>query len=249
MKQRPGLRLFVVSDRNDKKVSYRSQLEFVERVKAHNLPITHVTATATDKDSHSLFHHGLRLAADCANLERAAERAWAVSKDTTTIAVLEEYVRRYGDSHYAALARARMEELRKSQAAAQTTVPPGFDAVPRPAGTIALPPGASPFTLPSRTANPLQLVPPASQPKIFSDRVGAPPAQQDGAQQATGQPAAPVAALAQRVVLYEEDPTDPQGKRYVGSAIWRTETVTSSPAPRRISRCVPISKFRSGASR
>jgi hypothetical protein len=66
MKQRPGLRLFVVSDRNDKLVSYRSQLEFVERVKAHNLPITHVIATAADKDSHDLFVDGLRLAVDCA---------------------------------------------------------------------------------------------------------------------------------------------------------------------------------------
>src|SRR5262249_10705213 len=45
------------------------------------------------------------------------------------------------------------------------------------------------------------------------------------------QPAAvtPGAAVAQRVVLYEEDPNDPQGKRFVGSAIWRTEMV--SPAP------------------
>ena len=33
-------------------------------------------------------------------------------------------------------------------------------------------------------------------------------------------------AVAQRVVLYEEDPNDPQGKRFVGSAIWRTETVS-----------------------
>ncbi len=33
-------------------------------------------------------------------------------------------------------------------------------------------------------------------------------------------------AVAQRVVLYEEDPNDPQGRRYVGSAIWRTETVS-----------------------
>ena len=39
--------------------------------------------------------------------------------------------------------------------------------------------------------------------------------------------------MAQRVVLYEEDPADPQGKRYVGSAIWRTETVApgSGQAP------------------
>ena len=44
-------------------------------------------------------------------------------------------------------------------------------------------------------------------------------------------PSRSVAAVAQRVVLYEEDPADPQGKRYVGSAIWRTETVTPGPAP------------------
>jgi hypothetical protein len=37
------------------------------------------------------------------------------------------------------------------------------------------------------------------------------------------------AAVAQRVVLYEEDPNDPQGKRFVGSAIWRTEMVSPGP--------------------
>jgi hypothetical protein len=37
------------------------------------------------------------------------------------------------------------------------------------------------------------------------------------------------AAVAQKVVLYEEDPADPNGKRFVGSAIWRTETVTPGP--------------------
>jgi hypothetical protein len=35
-------------------------------------------------------------------------------------------------------------------------------------------------------------------------------------------------AVAQRVVLYEEDPANPQGKRFIGSAIWRTEKL--SPA-------------------
>jgi hypothetical protein len=35
--------------------------------------------------------------------------------------------------------------------------------------------------------------------------------------------------VAQRVVLYEEDPNDPNGKRYVGSVIWRTETVSPGP--------------------
>jgi hypothetical protein len=42
-------------------------------------------------------------------------------------------------------------------------------------------------------------------------------------------PTQPGAAVAQRVVLYEEDPNDPQGKRFVGSAIWRTETVSPGP--------------------
>jgi hypothetical protein len=37
------------------------------------------------------------------------------------------------------------------------------------------------------------------------------------------------AAVAQKVVLYEEDPADPNGKRFVGSAIWHTETVTPGP--------------------
>jgi hypothetical protein len=42
-------------------------------------------------------------------------------------------------------------------------------------------------------------------------------------------PMTSTAAGAQKVVLYEEDPNDPNGKRFVGSAIWRTETVTPSP--------------------
>ena len=39
----------------------------------------------------------------------------------------------------------------------------------------------------------------------------------------------PTAAVAQRVVLYEEDPADPAGKQYVGSAVWRSETVSPGP--------------------
>ncbi len=34
------------------------------------------------------------------------------------------------------------------------------------------------------------------------------------------------ALVAQKVVLYEEDQADPAGKRYVGSAVWRTEMVS-----------------------
>jgi hypothetical protein len=70
---------------------------------------------------------------------------------------------------------------------------------------------------------------PAPPPRTkIPDRVepGGPPS--------TPQPGAPPtaqsgAAVAQRVVLYEEDPADPAGKRYVGSAIWRTETVSPGP--------------------
>jgi hypothetical protein len=133
MTQRPGLRLFVVSDRNDKLVSYRSQLEFVERVKAHNLSITHITATATDKYSHGLFAHGHPVAVDCANGVRDQ-------------VIVNEY----------------------------------SDQVPAP----------------------LRSQPPTANPSP-------------------------------QVVLHEEDPANPQDKQYIGSVIWRTETI--SPGPGRAS--------------
>ena len=67
------------------------------------------------------------------------------------------------------------------------------------------------------------------RPKI-ADRVG-----QD-AQPEAGRPGAPAGrpgtsgpAVAQRVMLYEEDPSNPEGNRYVGSALWRTETVSPGP--------------------
>ncbi len=56
---------------------------------------------------------------------------------------------------------------------------------------------------------------PLSKPKI-PDRVGQP--------SSTDQ----VAPVAQRVVLYDEDPSDPKGKQYVGSVVWRTEPVKAA---------------------
>ena len=44
---------------------------------------------------------------------------------------------------------------------------------------------------------------------------------------ADGDRVGPSTAIAQRAVLYEEDPTDAQGRRFVGSTIWRSETVTA----------------------
>jgi hypothetical protein len=56
---------------------------------------------------------------------------------------------------------------------------------------------------------------PQSKPKI-PDRVGQP--------SSTDQ----VAPVAQRVVLYDEDPGDPKGKQYVGSVVWRTEPIKAA---------------------
>jgi len=56
---------------------------------------------------------------------------------------------------------------------------------------------------------------PLSKPKI-PDRVGQPSSTEQ------------LAPVAQRVVLYDEDPADPKGKQYVGSVIWRTEQIKAS---------------------
>jgi hypothetical protein len=74
----------------------------------------------------------------------------------------------------------------------------------------------------SQPAQPKDATQPAVRPKI-ADRIG---------QSGTASPNtanAPAAAVAQKVVLYDEDPSDPQGKRYVGSALWRTETISPGP--------------------
>jgi len=74
---------------------------------------------------------------------------------------------------------------------------------------------------PAQPQQPAEAAKPQGQSKI-ADRVGS-----DGK---PSQPAtAPAAAVAQKVVLYEEDSNNPQGKRFVGSAIWKTETVSPGP--------------------
>jgi dienelactone hydrolase len=66
MEHQPGRRMIVLSDPDDRIVSFRSQREFVERVKQKGMPILHVTAAAGDKGFHGLTGQGLRIAADCA---------------------------------------------------------------------------------------------------------------------------------------------------------------------------------------
>ena len=75
-----------------------------------------------------------------------------------------------------------------------------------------------------------------SKPKI-PDRVGQPSSSEQ------------VAPVAQRVVLYDEDPSDPKGKQYVGSVIWRTEPIKRPATRRPISPCAPTSTYPTASSR
>ena len=68
----------------------------------------------------------------------------------------------------------------------------------------------------SSTPPPREAAAPA-RPKI-TDRIGQP-----SPQPSSGPP------VAQRVVLYEEEPDDPQGKRFVGTVLWRTEMRPATP--------------------
>nr|WP_257165772.1 caspase family protein [Bradyrhizobium sp. SRS-191] len=53
-----------------------------------------------------------------------AERAWAVTQNTTSIAVLEDFVRQFGATPYGSMARARIEEMKKTQTAARPVESP-----------------------------------------------------------------------------------------------------------------------------
>ncbi|MBX9709485.1 MAG: hypothetical protein K2X60_00440, partial [Xanthobacteraceae bacterium] len=57
---------------------------------------------------------------------------------------------------------------------------------------------------------------PNARPKI-TDRVGQPDS------------SSPIAPIAQRAVLFEEDPGDPQGKQTVGTVVWRLDQIAPSP--------------------
>jgi uncharacterized caspase-like protein len=57
-----------------------------------------------------------------------AERAWVEVRATSSMAALEAFVRRFGDSFYADLARVRIEELKKAALAPQpVAVPPRIE--------------------------------------------------------------------------------------------------------------------------
>lgn len=69
-----------------------------------------------------------------------AERAWAVTKDTTSLAVLEDFIRQFGPTPYGSMARARLEELRRERTPAVAPEPPRQPQSVPPATVAGLPP-------------------------------------------------------------------------------------------------------------
>jgi uncharacterized caspase-like protein len=133
-----------------------------------------------------------------------AAQAWGATKETTNPAVLEAFIERYSTSFYANLARARLDELKDSaikaspEIAAQSASSAPDQATPQPTRKSA----ASKVAAAIAEATP-----------NITDRFG---------QSLSSDP------VAQRAVLYDEDPSDPKGKQYVGSVVWRTEQVWAS---------------------
>jgi hypothetical protein len=133
------------------------------------------------------------------NLENSgsseAAEAWSAAKNTTNVAVLESFIQRYKETFYADLARARLDDLRRSNN--------------QPAQVAAI---------------------------------------DSSADQKSKQPYG-IVALRQPAILYDEDPSDPKGKQYVGSVIWRTEPVKSSANQKADIACAPTSRFPTASSR
>jgi hypothetical protein len=77
--------------------------DFVFQVGKTDLPATPPVATPATSEA-----------------EQAA-RAWTETKDTKNPAQLEMFINRFGNGYYASLARARLEELKKDQAAPSAT--------------------------------------------------------------------------------------------------------------------------------
>jgi hypothetical protein len=59
-------------------------------------------------------------------LSDEAARAWSVIQNTTSVAVIGDFIHQFGTTVYGSMARARLDELKKSQAAAiaQPAIPP-----------------------------------------------------------------------------------------------------------------------------
>jgi hypothetical protein len=78
-----------------------------------------------------------------------------------------------------------------------------------------------------KSRQPAQTTQTPATPNKFAGRV---PQEQVPGQAPAAAPGAQAGpSVAQRAVLYEADPNDPQGKRFAGTVAWRTETVSPGP--------------------
>lgn len=95
-----------------------------------------------------------------------ALQAWSVIQNSTSVAVIEDFIRQFSATPYGSMARARLDELRKSQIAAAA---PQVAAAPS-APPIAVQP-APPQSVPSATAGLIQPAPIATSPPQNQERL------------------------------------------------------------------------------
>jgi hypothetical protein len=95
-----------------------------------------------------------------------AAQTWAVTRDSTSIAVLEDFARQFGATPFGSMARARIAELRRDQVAA---LPPSPVATTPPVAVVPPPAAAKP---PPVAALPPKPAAPAGRPPLGAPRVG-----------------------------------------------------------------------------
>jgi hypothetical protein len=79
-------------------------------------------------------------------------------------------------------------------------------------------------------APPTQPTTTSAPPKI-SDRIAQSVPQAPASDQVKSSGAEPVPLVAQPAVLYEEDPSDPNGKQYSGTVTWQADSTSPGPGP------------------
>ncbi len=82
-----------------------------------------------------------------------ARQAWTATQNSTSVAVLEDFIRQFGSTPYASMARARLDELRK-EAATATPPPPAKLAVVAPPTVSPIPSGGCGGGLTAVSASP-----------------------------------------------------------------------------------------------
>jgi hypothetical protein len=149
--------------------------------------------------------------AENATPKSEAAEAWDAVKDTTNPALLDAFIKRYGTTFFAEIAKTRLDELKA--------------AATRPSAPAAAKPSASDAAKAIRTypIHSGKEMPAAGFPQgtarvpTDSFRQNMPPMPTDGAHQ--------------RVVLYDEDPASPTGRQSVGSVVWSTEQIKAESKP------------------